>query len=81
MFQIYMPTGTFVQTRLWRYNDKNVMEVDIFPSRADIGNSEGLCSRLMSNKLFKRDGSEVPYSPYPDDFSKSWRYHISKQSL
>lgn len=81
MFQMYMPTGTYVQTRLWRYNDKNVMEVDIFPSRADVGNSEGLCSRLMSNKLFKRDGSEVPYSTYPDDFSKSWRYHISKHSL
>lgn len=72
-----MPTGTYVQTRLWLYKDENVMEVDIFPSRADIGNSEGLCSKLGSNQLFKRDGSADPNDlnlHQPDTFSLSWRY-------
>lgn len=70
-----MPTGTYVQTRLWLYQGKNVMEVDIFPSRADIGKSEGLCSRLGSGKkLFKRDGSLETNSSYPKTFSLSWRY-------
>lgn len=70
-----MPTGTYVQTRLWLYNDKNVMEVEIFPSRADIGKSDGLCSRLGSGTLLKRDGTAVAHSKHPDDFSLSWRYH------
>lgn len=70
-----MPTGTYVQTRLWLYKGKNVMEVDIFPSRADIGKSEGLCSKLGSKKrLFKRDGTEETYSFHPNTFSLSWRY-------
>lgn len=72
-----MPTGTYVQTRLWFKYGANVMEVDIFPSRADIGNSEGLCSKLGSKKLFKRDGSVVPHSYHPDSFSLSWRYRIN----
>lgn len=70
-----MPSGTYVQTRLWLYNDKNVMEIDIFPSRADIDKSEGLCSKLGSRKLYKSDGSVYPYrSGNPDNFSLSWRY-------
>lgn len=73
-YKIYMPSGTYVQTRLWLYNDKNVMEIDIFPSRADIDKSEGLCSKLGSRKLYKRDGSVYPYrSGNPDNFSLSWR--------
>lgn len=69
-----MPTGTYVQTRLWLYKDKNVMEVDIFPSRADVDSSEGLCSKLGSQKLYNRNGSVAPISNRPDSFSLSWRY-------
>ena len=49
------------------------MEVDIFPSRADIGKSEGLCSKLSSHKLIKRGGNEAPISGRPDEFSLSWK--------
>ncbi|XP_078322917.1 uncharacterized protein LOC144622187 [Crassostrea virginica] len=72
-YKIYLPSGTYIQTRLWLYKNVNVMEVDIFPSRADIHKSEGLCSKLGSNKLIKRDGSAAPFSAQPDDFSLSWR--------
>lgn len=54
------------------------MEVDIFFLRVDIGNFEGLCSRFMLNKFFKRDGLEVLYLLYLDDFLKFWRYYIFK---
>lgn len=50
------------------------MEVDIFPSKADVDNSEGLCSELGSRKLIKRDGSTATVSNRPDDFSLSWRW-------
>ena len=73
IFKIYLPSGTYIQTRLWLYKNVNVMEVDIFPSRADIHKSEGLCSKLGSNKLIKRDGRAAPFSAQPDDFSLSWR--------
>jgi hypothetical protein len=75
-----MPTGTYVHTTLRSFpgvkthKDINVMEVDIFPSRVDVGNSSGLCSRLGSNKtLIKRDGTKEPHSHNPDRFSLSWR--------
>lgn len=71
-----MPTGTYVQTRLWFKYGANVMEVDIYPSRADIDTSEGLCSKLGSRKLIKRDKSEEPYSYHPNTFSLSWRYDM-----
>lgn len=71
-----MPTGTYVQTRLQTYSGVNVMEVDIFPSEVDVGQSEGLCSKLKSGKLIKRDGTDVPVSLHPDDFSMDWRYDM-----
>ena len=73
IFQIYLPTGTYIQTRLWLYESAmtvNVMEVDIYPSRADINKSEGLCSKLGSCKFIKKDGSATSN---PNDFSRSWR--------
>lgn len=71
-----MPTGTHVQTRLWLYKGVNVMEVDIFPSEADVNQSEGLCSRLKSQSLIKRDGTDFPVSLHPNNFSLSWRYSM-----
>lgn len=68
-----MPTGTYVQTRLQKVFGVNVMEVDIFPSRADIDKSEGLCSKLGSKKLIKRDGKIESATHNPDVFSLSWR--------
>lgn len=73
IFKIYLPSGTYVQTRLWLGGVINLMEVDIFPSRADVDNSEGLCSKLGSGKLIKRDGSSATASNRPDEFSLSWR--------
>nr|XP_022320846.1 uncharacterized protein LOC111123050 [Crassostrea virginica] len=71
-YKIYMPTGTYAQTRLQQVFGVNVMEVDIFPSRADIDKSEGLCSKLGSHQLIKRDGNTVPAILNPDAFSLSW---------
>lgn len=69
-----MPTGTYVQTRLQMYTGVNVMEVDIFPSEVDVDKSEGLCSKLKSKKLIKRDGTDFPVSLHPDNFCIDWRY-------
>lgn len=69
IFQIYLPSGTYIQTRLWVNNGVNVIEVDISPSRSDVHQSEGLCSKLGSNKLIKRDGSTAS----PNEFTLSWR--------
>lgn len=77
-----MPTGTYVQARLQKYTGVDVMEVDIFPSEVDVDQSEGLCSKLKSGKLIKRDGT---VSLHPDNFSLDWRYgmiiRIKKLSL
>lgn len=63
--------------RFWLYKGKNVMEVDIFLLRVDIGKFEGLCSKFgLGKRFFKRDGIEEMYLFYLNIFFLLWRYSI-----
>lgn len=79
-----MPTGTKVEIKLlvwpW-YSGIWQLNIDIFPSPSDVGNSAGLCGILdkdYKNDFTRYDGTvDNPdlynWRNHPDDFSISWR--------
>lgn len=77
-----MPTGTLVEIKFvsWPRQDNWQLNVDIFPSPSDVGNSSGLCGVLdgnYRNDFTRNDATgtvDSPHLTYPNDFSESWRY-------
>lgn len=87
-FQVILPTGTLVEIKFvsWPRQDNWQLNVDIFPSPSDVGNSSGLCGVLdgdYKNDFTRSDGTvDDPdiyhYSNPPNEFSESWRYQHVK---
>lgn len=79
-----MPTGTKVEIKLlmWPWNSgKWQLNIDIFPSPSDVGNSSGLCGVLdgdYKNDFTRKDGTvddpDLYHYSHPNEFSNSWRH-------
>ncbi|XP_061167273.1 uncharacterized protein LOC133176126 [Saccostrea echinata] len=85
LYKVIFPTGTLVEIRFvsWPTQDHWQLNIDIFPSPSDVGNSSGLCGILDNN--YRNDFTwnnpgkteDIPdlydyYNP-PNGFSNSWR--------
>lgn len=78
------PTGTLVEIKLVSWPNQNNLQLDIniYPSPSDVGNTSGLCGVLDGddkNDFTRNDGVGTVDNPeltYPNEFSESWRYVI-----
>lgn len=87
-FQVILPTGTLVEIKFvsWPRQDNWQLNVDIFPSPSDVGNSSGLCGVLdgdYKNDFTRKNGTVDDPDNYhywnpPNEFSESWRYQNVK---
>uniref|UniRef100_A0A8W8NV44 VWFD domain-containing protein n=1 Tax=Magallana gigas TaxID=29159 RepID=A0A8W8NV44_MAGGI len=82
-YKVILPTGTLVEIKFvsWPRQDNWQLNVDIFPSPSDVGNSSGLCGVLdgdYKNDFTRSDGTVDDPDNYhywnpPNEFSESWR--------
>ncbi|XP_062574323.1 von Willebrand factor D and EGF domain-containing protein-like, partial [Saccostrea cucullata] len=75
-YKVLLPTGTSVSVSLveWPVEGSWQIDLDIYPSLADVNNTEGLCGTLdgdRENEFTNKSGSSLNLD-YPDDFSRSW---------
>ncbi|XP_061167222.1 von Willebrand factor D and EGF domain-containing protein-like [Saccostrea echinata] len=83
-YQVLFPTGTLVEILIvaWPYSTVFQINVKIFPSPPDVGNTNGLCGVLdgtQHNDLTRRDGTvdnpkNFRYHSPPRVFFRSWLY-------
>lgn len=81
--QVILPTGTMVDIsfRAWPTSTTWQLDISIYPSPSDVGNTTGLCGVLgdgINNDLTRRDNSiddpsNFNYGTHPNDFSNSWQ--------
>ncbi|XP_056007282.1 uncharacterized protein LOC125666050 [Ostrea edulis] len=82
-YQVLLPTGTMVDISLvtWPTSTTWQIDISIYPSPSDVGNTTGLCGVLgdgINNDLTRRDNSiddphNFNYWTPPNDFSNSWQ--------
>mgnify|MGYP003691675703 CR=1 FL=1 len=76
--QIILPTGTFVKAEFKEFDGiKFFLDIDIYPTVADFGQTSGLCGFLdndRKNDLRHKNGTEDDRRSYPyDEFTLSWQ--------
>lgn len=81
--KVIMPTGTLVEIKFvsWPTQNDWQLNIEIYPSPSDVGNSSGLCGILdgdYKNDFTRSDGmrdnpDQYNYSKPPNEFSESWR--------
>ncbi|XP_021378825.1 uncharacterized protein LOC110466572 isoform X3 [Mizuhopecten yessoensis] len=71
-YKIYLPSGTYLSTKLMHYTGKDVMDLHMYPSAADTFHTRGLCGTL--NGQTDDDFAEPDGQITGDNniFSRSW---------
>nr|XP_022310403.1 uncharacterized protein LOC111115834 isoform X2 [Crassostrea virginica] len=89
-YKIIFPTGTMVEIKFisWPTQNDWQLNVDIFPSPSDVGNSSGLCGVLdgnYRNDFTRNDDAKTMDNPDhhnpPNAFSESWRVKNNELNL
>ncbi|XP_062578161.1 LOW QUALITY PROTEIN: uncharacterized protein LOC134240066 [Saccostrea cucullata] len=87
LYKVIFPTGTLVEIKFtsWpNWNDWH-LNIDIYPSPSDVGNSSGLCGILDNDDTndftWNNADKTVDNHNPPNEFSKSWRVENDEADL
>ncbi|XP_060064920.1 LOW QUALITY PROTEIN: von Willebrand factor D and EGF domain-containing protein-like [Ylistrum balloti] len=81
VYKIYLPSGTYLNVHLWHYTGKDVMDLHMYPSAADVFHTRGLCGTLNGRT---DDDFSTPDGQITGDnniFATSWRVTNQDENL